>query len=225
MVSIESTTVTGLKDVLVAGSNGIATCNGCFGVNPAPSVTSINPGSLGQGATSQTLIINGSQFSNQGGTTPQVAFNKLGGSGVTVNSVVFNNSSQLTANVTLSPSATVGTWDVKVVNPDFGEGVGSGVFTVNPGPRVRSTNPPSAVPGTVNLPLTIRGDNFSNVGGSPTVSFSGGGISPNPVSATFIDAQTLSVIISIASGAAEGPRDITVVNSDRGTGTGLGSRW
>ncbi len=223
-VSIAGTTAIGTKDVLVsAGSSGIAMCTGCFTVNAAPSITfPASPSSLGQGAENQALTIAGQGF--QAGAT--VSFS---GSGVivpgtcTVIPGCYDYSqipNQIRVEVSVAPTAATGPRDVTVINPDFGQGTRSAGFTVNPGPRVRSVSPPSAAPGT-NLSLSISGEDFSNAGGTPSVNFSGSGITP--VSTSFIDSQTLSVTVNIASGATEGPRDVTVVNPDQGTGVGVGA--
>src|SRR5262249_29662769 len=50
--------------------------------------------------------------------------------GVTVNSVTFNSPTQLTINVTVSPSALVGARDLTVTNPDGQTATGVGIFCI-----------------------------------------------------------------------------------------------
>ena len=76
-----------------------------FTVNPAPTVTSLSPNSLGQGATSQNVTINGTNFVSGTWPNSSVAFS---GTGITVNSVTRASATALTVNVTIAGSAATG---------------------------------------------------------------------------------------------------------------------
>src|SRR5439155_24111551 len=102
-------------------------------VSAAPTVTSLSPGSRGQGATNQTITITGSGFVN--GTALGASFS---GTGITVNSVTFVSATQLTANVSISSSAATGARTVTVSNGDGGVGSKTNAFTVNAGPTITS---------------------------------------------------------------------------------------
>ena len=179
----------------------------------APTVTSTSPSSRGQGATSQTITINGTNF--QSGAT--VAFS---GTGITLNgAATFVSATQLTQNISVATNATIGARDVTVTNPDAQSGTGTGDFTVNAAPTVTTASPNNGTQGATNLTVTINGTGFQS---GATVAFSGTGITLNGA-ATFVSATQLTQSISIASNATSGARDITVTNPDGGTpaiGTG-----
>lgn len=118
-----------------------------------PVVTTVTPNAAEQGRT-LNLTITGSNF--QSGAT--LAFSNTG---VVVNSVTINSCTQLTANVSVSGTATPGATNAEVTNPDLVFGTGVGVFTVQAAaaPQVASTNP---LDGQPNIPVTVH----------PTVTFS-----------------------------------------------------
>lgn len=99
-----------------------------------PTVISVTPSSMGQGATNQSVAITGN---NLIGAT-SVSF----GAGVTVNLFVVNSDAQITANISVAPTATAGTRNV-CVSASFG--TSCGIFTVTQGPTITSAAPPNAV--------------------------------------------------------------------------------
>ena len=181
-----------------------------FSVAAAPTVTSATPASRGQGAVSQNITIAGTGFVNG-------AVVSFSGAGITVNSTTYNSATQLTANITIAAGAATGARDVIVTNPNAGVGTRANGFTVNTGPTVTSTSPASRPRGSVNQNVTVTGTGFA---AGAVASFSGGGITVN--STTFNSATQVTVNITIAAGAAVGARDVTVVNTDAGRGTGTG---
>jgi hypothetical protein len=136
-----STTVTGTTQPagIVAGFCYVYTLTGTDHVgnaagvnttvklNTAPTVTSTGPSSLAQGATSQNVTVNGTNFVSGAAAA-------FSGSGITVNSTSFVSSTQLTANITISAIAAIGAGNVTVTNPDGGAGSCTGCFTVNATP-------------------------------------------------------------------------------------------
>ncbi len=175
-----------------------------------PSVTSTTPSSLGQGATSRSVTITGTNFVSGASAS-------FSGAGVTVNSTTFVSATSLTANITIAANAATGTQDVMVTNPDGDSATGTGVFTVDPGPTVASAAPSSGDQGAANFDVTITGANF--VSGA-SASFSGAGITVN--STTFVSATSLTANIAVAANAATGLRSVTVTNPDAGQATGTG---
>jgi hypothetical protein len=79
-------------------------------LHPPPTLTSINPISGAQGQNLSTVILTGSNF--QSGATCSF------GAGITVNSCAFSSATQLTASITISAIATLGSRNVTVTNPD-----------------------------------------------------------------------------------------------------------
>ena len=210
-LAIATGAATGARDVNVRNTDGgRATKSNAFTVNAAPTIASISPTSRPQGASSQTVLINGA-FSTGTWTASAVSFS---GTGVTVNSVVRNGAgTQLSVNLSVASNATVGPRSVTVRNPsDGGRATLANGFTVNAKPTITSLSPNSRPRPQTNLDIVITGTGF--VTGS-TVSFSGTGI--NIVSTTFMDASHIKVRVNITSSAAKGDRDVTVTNPDGGT--------
>ncbi len=92
------------------------------GPPPPPSLTSVNPTSGAQGQTLTAVVLTGSNF--QSGAT--CGF----GAGITVNSCTFNSATQLTANITIGSTATLGSRNVTVTNPDTQFSTLSNAFSV-----------------------------------------------------------------------------------------------
>jgi hypothetical protein len=177
---------------------------------PPPAVSSVNPNSGTQGLSLTSVIITGSNF--QSGTTCSF------GAGITVNSCAFNSATQLTANITIGSTATVGTRNVTVTNPDTQSSTLTNGFTVTtagpaPPPTVSSVNPNSGAQGQSLPSVVIAGSNFQS---GATCSF-GAGITVN--SCAFNSATQLTASITISSTATVGPRNVTVSNPDSQTGT------
>ncbi len=116
-------------------------------------VSSISPGSLAQGATSQPVRIAGSGFAG-GCSTYSVTFS---GSGVSAAGVARSSNTLMTANVTVTTAAAVGLRDVTVSGSggctSFGF-LGTDAFTVTAGAgpatklAITSISPPSPTAGT-----------------------------------------------------------------------------
>ena len=128
------------------------------GTIPGPNVTSISPTS-GEPGETLNVTINGLNF--QPGAV--VSF----GEGISVNSVRFDSSNQLVANITIDSDIqnTSASRTVTVTNPDGTSGSLSGAFrisTPNPAPRITSLTPTAL--STRNVPelLTILGFDFQS---------------------------------------------------------------
>jgi hypothetical protein len=182
------------------GTSGAAS----FGINnPVPAISSLSPASVLQGGSSFTLTVNGSNFVSNA----TVQWN--GASLATT----FVSSTQLTATVTASDIAAVGTASVAVVNPAPGGGTSPAqTFTTNnPAPSVTAVSPSSAVAGGVAFTLTVSGNNF--VSGS-TVQWNG-----SALTSSFVSPIQLTASVPATDIANVGTTAITVVNSSPGGGT------
>jgi prepilin-type N-terminal cleavage/methylation domain-containing protein len=207
-VTVAANATVGARDVTVTNPDtGTYTLSGGFTVNAAPTVTSLSPSSRGQGASSQTITVTGTNFQN--GATASFS-----GSGITVNSTSFTNSTHLSVNITVAGNATAGAYDITVVNADGGIGTLSGGFTVNAAPTVTSLSPSSQAQNTSNHTITVNGSGF--VSGA-SVSFSGSGITVN--STTFNTSSKITLSVSVSSSATTGARNVTVTNPDGGSYT------
>ncbi|HTA06458.1 MAG TPA: hypothetical protein VK774_08855, partial [Solirubrobacteraceae bacterium] len=187
-VSISASAVTGARNVTVTNTDsGTGTGTGVFNVDAPPNAESVSPGSRGQGASEQNLAIKGKNFASGAAVT-------FSGTGITVNSTTFKSSTELTANVSISSSASTGLRSVTVTNADGGADTQTNVFSVTAAPTVTSTSPSSRCQGASSQTVTIKGSGF--VSGA-AASFSGSGITVN--STTFKSSTELRASVSIES--------------------------
>lgn len=201
------TTLTGIYTIRIVATGMAST--GAFtkniegrmqvGVIP-PTVNSVTPK---RGVLGQTLNVTISGRNFTGATA--VGF----GAGITVNSFNINSDTQITANITISATATLGARDVTVLNA-AGTGTGTGLFTVQP-LLITAVNPPSGAQGET-LSVMITGSKFT---GATEVNF-GLGIAVN--SFTVNSDTQITANITISSSAALGARDVSVKTA-AGTGT------
>lgn len=143
------------RDVTVSTAGaGSSTCAGCLRITAKPNPTSAGP-SLATGALQRVVTVTGTDFKS--GSTVNFA----GGTGVKVTGTEFVSATSLRLTVDVTASADVGSYDVKVTNPDGGVGSCAGCFTVSAGPTVLSLTPPSVLRGTTTS-VTIVGTRFAN---------------------------------------------------------------
>lgn len=182
--------------------------------NPAPAVTSVSPAVLGIGGTAQKVTIYGSNFMSGTGLSSNF------GTGVTVNSTSYVSPTQLTANVTVTTSATAGLHNVTVTNPDTQTGSATGALTVNPRATVTLVAPAGIAQGASNVPVTITGTNFVAGAGLALTSSNSGITFSNP---TVAGPTQITATASVTSGATLGASTVTVTNGDFGASTAGGS--
>jgi len=175
--------------------------------NPAPALASLTPNS---GSRLQTLnvIFTGTNFIN--GVT-----NVSASPGIILNSTIINSSTSLTANLTITATATTGPRNFSVSNsPPGGGSSGNQTFTVNnPAPSLVSLTPATARLGQT-LDVVFTGANFIQSVSSVNV---GTGITVN--STTITNATSLTANLTILASAASGNRNFSVFNSAPGGGT------
>jgi len=169
-------------------------------VDPAPSVTGIDPPSVLQGEAAM-VTVTGSGFVP--GTHPDP------GPGIQVSDVQHVDSGTLTALFTVPLQTAAGPRDLMVHNPDLQAGTLAGGFAVEEraGPRVDQVAPPQGARGA-RLQVSILGADLDpaaevGFGGEVTV-----------LSVQGVDPSELAVDIEIDPGATLGPRDVTVTNPD-----------
>ncbi len=115
---------------------------------PPADITNLTPNTINQGQTTNIVVtgtsVSGSGFYESG--DPNVINHiaaAFSGTGVTVNSIVFNSPTQLTLNVTASAGAALGARNLTVTNPDGQAKTKTSALTVN--------NPVNTVSGTLTL--------------------------------------------------------------------------
>jgi hypothetical protein len=244
-ITIAPDAATGLRNVTVTNTAPAdsVTANSLFSIVPGPTVTSVSPTGGAQGATfpcssppTDCVTVNGTGF--QPGLTTDFGF------GITVtNPCQFISSTQLYCALSIASNAVAGYRTVTVTNPNppagnAGSGSNSTAFQVlAPPPVVTDTDcgfgsPCQLAPGVVNRTVTVNGTNFSNVGGMPTVSLTGGASGEVQVVSVTCNLDgnglcvSLAVTVNVSVNASVGLWDVTVTNPAEagglsGTGVGL----
>jgi uncharacterized protein (TIGR03437 family) len=172
--------------------------------NPVPTLTGINPSSAVEGSAGFTLTVNGTGF--------------VSGSVVrwdgSARQTTFIDSGRVTAQITSSDLAGVGSTQVTVFNPAPGGGTSNSLsFTIistNPVPSLTGLNPNQALVGSPNLTLTVAGTNFIP---SSVVRWNGSDRATTFVSATQLTAQILASDLATA-----GTAQVTVFTPTPGGG-------
>ena len=184
-----------------------ASCSACLSADAAPTITSLSPAKLAQGANG-TLTINGTNFLS--GAT--VVF----GTGVTSTSAPTVTATRITVPVTVAPTAPNNV-SVKVTNPDQGSATSS--LAITPGPKVNSVSP-QYVADNFTGTLTLTGTGFLN---GAQVSFpAGSGVAIPANGTTTVTGNGSIITVPIAvSRTTPLAVDVTVTNTtgDLGAGT------
>jgi len=129
-LTIAANAPTTARNVVVTGGFGsTATCTGCFTVNAAPTITSMSPSALGQGATAVPVTFTGTGFAT--GISIVVA-----GGGVSVGTPTSLSSTSITAPVTVTSGAATTARNVTATNQDHGTATCASCVTINAGPTI-----------------------------------------------------------------------------------------
>lgn len=197
-------TTLGPNDVTVTNPGlGSDTCAGCLTVVPRPQPMSASP-SLATGATAAIVTVTGTDFK------PGSSVNLTGGSGVTLTHT-YVSATTLRLSVTVFRTATIGDYDIRVVNPDGGIGTCTDCFTVFAGPTLTSMSPATVARGTTTN-VTLGGSRFAagaTLTPPPGVSFTNVEVS-NPTTITArmtVDAtrsRTNGLPVSVVNPASAG---------------------
>jgi outer membrane protein assembly factor BamB len=187
---------------------GFASCEYCLTVT-APSsapldVTSVAPSSVGQQSTFPKLKIIGTGFAS--GAT--AAFSA---SGITVTSVTYVSSTELTASIHVTSSATLGAGNVTVTSGGDSSTC-TGCLTVDPYPNITGVSTTAEAGETV--PVTVSGAGFQ--AGLAVKTTIPGATLGTPTSVTD---TSFTVDVTVPAGNPSGDYTLTVTNPDGGIGT------
>jgi hypothetical protein len=226
-ITVDPGATPGPRDVVVTNTDGKSStqCVGCLVIGQTPTLTSVTPNELGQGATGKTLVLAGTNFS----PNATVAITKLDGTAdatIVVGSKTVNSSSQITLANVSATNAPTGFRRVRVTNPDSGTIARDDVFEIKAIPTVSSVTYASNTgvnnygQGALHRSLEVNGTGFQNgatvdfatpagitVNGAPTVN------SPTKITLDITLNQVGSSPPSIGAHA------ITVKNPDGGNST------
>ncbi|WP_427894839.1 polysaccharide deacetylase family protein [Kribbella sp. GL6] len=175
----------------------------------AMTISSVSPSTAGQGATQRTIDVLGSGFT--GATTFSV-----GGAGVTVlaKNLLSSGWARLTVNV--AAAAPTGARDVVAGRTGTLDAVCANCLTVAGAPVPTGASPATVRTGSLLATVGINGSGFNS---TSQVSISGNGIT---IVVSGRSATQISLTLIVSSTATLGARNVTVTNSDGGSGTCTG---
>ena len=180
-------------------------------INPAPTISLLNPASLAAGAEPQVLTITGTGFL----TTSKVTFNGVN------HTATYVSAGQLTIALTTSDLATAGSYAVVVTNPAPGGGASTPAnFTVttnNPVPTLSNISPDSVAAGAPDTSIEVVGTGYTP---QSVVYFDSLALQTSYVSST-----QLSAVIPSAQIASAGTIAVTVTTTGAGGGTSSAAQF
>lgn len=209
-IVIDNNAPVSVRDIFLTNpGDTLVICPSLFTVKGLPPiVTTVMPIAGEQGSNLNVTII-GSKFQAN-------ATCLFSGLGISVISTTFISSTELIAAISIDLTAALGLRNITVVNPDTQQGIGLNLFTVEEcSPVIASVTPDIGQRGETLL-LTIIGNYFSEA----TVLFSGTGILV--LETTNVSATEIQIKVNIAQTADLTIRDVTVINSDNKSVTGIG---
>ena len=201
-VNISPSAPVQFNDVIVTTAGEVATLATGFRVQAGvPTILSASPLSAHQADTID-VAVNGLYTSFAQGLTA-ASF----GAGITVNLVTVFSATQATVNITIDPSAGIGSRTLTITT-GAQTATGVGAFTVVGGlPHVQSLAPNLGAQGSTQT-VTITGLFTNFQGGVSQVSFSSGGVTTGTV--TVNGPTQIQVPVTVTQGAPAGPRTVTV---------------
>jgi len=209
-ITVNASAPAGQVSVTATTLGEVATGTNVFTISQTqPELLAVVPSSGAQGAN-KTITLTGqyTSFNTAAGCSPNCTTANFG-TGITVNSVNALSTSSLQANITISPTTTLGYRNVSVTS---GSQVVSmtNAFNVTVGPAaiVALLNPDTGPQGASNLQISIIGSQTHWLQGTTTASF-GGGISVTGL--TITDALDAMVTISIPNGTALGAYNVSLI--------------
>jgi hypothetical protein len=178
--------------------------NNVFTVIPGPAIiTSVAPATGNQG---QEVVFNITGSNSHWAQNITQFYIPGGGSDLTINAVVINSATSATVDMTISPTAGLGSRSIYMVTA--GESlVDSGAFVITGGiPVITYLSPNNAQPGTTGLNVTIHGL-YTNWDNTTTVNF-GSNITVTQFQVE--NSTTINAVISIDANAPNGYRTVFV---------------
>ncbi len=194
--------------------------NGFTVSNPAPTVTSVSPGS-GANDSSKNITITGTGFLSTGtlpaGTdSPTVQLRDTDNSlTVDCTSITVNSTTSISASVPLGKTAS--TYDIVVTNSDSQSGTGTDLYEITaPAPTISSVSPASASNSQATT-ITVTGTNFQT-SGTTIVALEASGEDTISCSSVSVDNST-KLTASVPSEQETGTYDVKVTNPDSQSAT------
>ncbi|MFZ1086684.1 MAG: Ig-like domain-containing protein [Terracidiphilus sp.] len=206
-ISIPNSTAVGQYDLILTTGGEVATILGGFTVTVGnPQLSQVNPPTAHQGDTNINVNLTG-LFTNFVSGISTASF----GAGITVNSLTVTDSTDAVANISISPSASIGSRTVTVTTGlETATRIG-GLSVLAGVPQLLSATPSLAQAGaTANIVITGKFTTFQQ--NFSTVSL-GTGVTVNSVVVSGL--AQLTANISVDPNTTPGSRDITVTTNSQ----------
>ena len=201
------TTTPGIHNVSVTTPNGTTGAVVFTVINPnPPTVTTIAPNTGALNTASLAVTLTGTNLT--GATSVNV-----GGTGVSATITGTPTATTVHATFTIDANTTtLGSHLVSVTTPNGTTGTVTFTVATTVNPTVSSIYPPSSLPNKT-VPVTITGTNFSAA--TTGITLSGTGVTSSAF--TVVNPTTITATFTVASGAAIGPRTVTVTGATGST--------
>jgi RHS repeat-associated protein len=210
VISIDSSAVTGLREVALQTGGEVVSLHNIFNVTaPSPVLLSLDPNTAQQGQQSLSVILTG-QYTHfvQGSTV--AAF----GAGITVASLTVDSPASATAVVNIAPAATVGPRAVTLTTGAESETL-AGAFTIQKAvPSLLTVAPNSALQGKT-LTVTIAAPSAHFVQGTTKARFGpgvsvGSGLVGDFGPVTVTNSTTATAQLTLLTSAMPAARTVTL---------------
>jgi hypothetical protein len=183
--------------------------------SPCMTVTSVNPGHVGEGAPAFTVTVNGSGFSATAANDTVT----VSGTGVTAK-VSSATTTTISVKLKVLAGAAIGARDVTVTTGG-NHATCAGCLTVDAAPVVTSLSPNILATGATSVPVTLTGSSFT---APVTVTLTGPVGSPKVTAkVTTVSSTSVTLAVTVAQGAVASNIAYTVKATNTGDG-GIGSK-
>lgn len=208
--------------VTVTNGDGTTVTDYVINIDPAPTITAATP--LAAGTTNGVVTVTGTGFIL--GSSLAATFHPAatGCSNISVSKTQYLSPTSLALTVTVPSTLTATSCDIKVINGDYGQAVGSGVFTPTSTetPTVAITSPTNGDYTNQTSP-TFTGTATPTDGAAITVNIYSGATATGPTVQTFTTTQTLGTWSSPPTSALPGNAQYTAVATQNNSGGNPGT--
>ena len=219
-VSVNSGATVGTRDVTftqpaIGGGAATTSADGLDIQHPVPTISSVTPTGPRRAETG-TFTLTGSGF-RSGGTVTTDATD------VALSNPAFVSDTSFTVAFSVDGAAALGDFDLTYTQPSSPGGgaavTKSNAYTVlTQGPTLSSISPDRILPGTTRTAMIVTGSNYAS---GAAVTVSGSGVT---VHSTTVDSSTqLTLVVSAASDASLGARNVTITPSSGAASTFTGA--
>lgn len=208
--------------VTVTNGDGTTVTDYVIAIDPAPTVTAAT--SLAAGTTNGVVTVTGTGFTLGSSLAATFGPAANGCSTISVSKTQYLSATSLALTVSVPSAMNATSCDLNVINGDYGQAVGTGVFTTTPAetPTVIITSPTNGNYTNQTSP-TFTGTATSTDGATITVKIYGGATATGSPVQTFTTSQTSGAWSSPPTSGLPGNAQYTAVASQSNSGGNTGT--